>query len=286
MFGMKRKKELEELNDYLTRILSGETTLPPLENKEGELSILRSNIYKAVGRLINIKDYEQESKINLANAMADISHQLKTPLTSITVMNDLLKDETDEEKRKEFIEIQSAQIEKMNWLVQNLLKISKIDSGSVTLKQEKVSLSELVSVSLEPLLVLLELKKINVINEEGTAAGTTVNCDKKWTAEALTNILKNCAEHMEEGGTLSLSYEDNNIYCALRIEDNGSGIAVEDLPHIFERFYRGKNSSPDSVGIGLALSNTIIEKQKGEILVESEEGVGTVFTVKFYKTVI
>ena len=156
MFG-KHHKELEELNDYLTRILSGETTLPPLENKEGELSILRSNIYKAVSRLINVKDYEKESKINLANSLADISHQLKTPLTSITVMNDLLRDETDEKKRQEFIEIQSAQIEKMNWLVQNLLKISRIDAGSVTLKQEKISLKELVDLSLEPLLVLLEL---------------------------------------------------------------------------------------------------------------------------------
>ena len=285
MFG-KRHKELEELNDYLTRILSGETTLPPLENKEGELSILRSNIYKAVSRLINVKDYEKESKINLANSLADISHQLNTPLTSITVMNDLLRDETEEKKRQEFIEIQSAQIEKMNWLVQNLLKISRIDAGSVTLKQEKISLKELVDLSLEPLLVLLELKKINVINEEGGAADVLINCDKKWTAEAFTNIIKNCAEHMDEGGKLSVSYEDNNIYCLVRIEDNGSGIAREDLPHIFERFYRGKNSSADSVGIGLALSNTIIEKQKGEILVESEEGVGTVFTVKFYKTVI
>lgn len=285
MFG-KRRKELEELNDYLTRILSGETTLPPLENEEGELSILRSNIYKAVGRLINVKDYEKESKINLANALADITHQLKTPLTSITVMNDLLKDETDEKKRQEFIAIQSAQIEKMNWLVQNLLKISKIDAGSVTLKQERISLKELVSLSLEPLLVLLELKKINVVNEEGSVSDAVINCDKKWTAEALTNIMKNCAEHMDEGGRLSVSYEDNNIYCAVKIEDNGSGIAKEDLPHIFERFYRGKNSSADSVGIGLSLSNTIIEKQKGEILVESEVGEGSVFTIKFYKTVI
>ncbi|MBO4808604.1 MAG: HAMP domain-containing histidine kinase [Lachnospiraceae bacterium] len=285
MFG-KRRKELEELNDYLTRILSGETTLPPLENEEGELSILRSNIYKAVGRLINVKDYEKESKINLANALADITHQLKTPLTSITVMNDLLKDETDEKKRQEFIAIQSAQIEKMNWLVQNLLKISKIDAGSVTLKQERISLKELVSLSLVPLLVLLELKKINVINEEGSVSDAVINCDKKWTAEALTNIMKNCAEHMDEGGRLSVSYEDNNIYCAVKIEDNGSGIAKEDLPHIFERFYRGKNSSADSVGIGLSLSNTIIEKQKGEILVESEVGEGSVFTIKFYKTVI
>lgn len=285
MFG-KRRKELEELNDYLTRILSGETTLPPLENEEGELSILRSNIYKAVGRLINVKDYEKESKINLANALADITHQLKTPLTSITVMNDLLKDETDEKKRQEFIAIQSAQIEKMNWLVQNLLKISKIDAGSVTLKQERISLKELVSLSLEPLLVLLELKKINVVNEEGSVSDAVINCDKKWTAEALTNIMKNCAEHMDEGGRLSVSYEDNNIYCAVKIEDNGSGIAKEDLSHIFERFYRGKNSSADSVGIGLSLSNTIIEKQKGEILVESEVGEGSVFTIKFYKTVI
>ena len=285
MFG-KRRKELEELNDYLTRILSGETTLPPLENEEGELSILRSNIYKAVGRLINVKDYEKESKINLANALADITHQLKTPLTSITVMNDLLKDETDEKKRQEFIAIQSAQIEKMNWLVQNLLKISKIDAGSVTLKQERISLKELVSLSLEPLLVLLELKKINVVNEEGNVSDAVINCDKKWTAEALTNIMKNCAEHMDEGGRLSVSYEDNNIYCAVKIEDNGSGIAKEDLPHIFERFYRGRNSSADSVGIGLSLSNTIIEKQKGEILVESEVGEGSVFTIKFYKTVI
>ena len=286
MFGRKRKKELEELNDYLTRILSGETTLPPLENEEGELSILRSNIYKAVSRLINIKDYEKESKINLANSMADISHQLKTPLTSITVMNDLLRDEKDEERRKEFIEIQGAQIEKMNWLVQNLLKISKIDAGSVTLKQEKVSLNELVKDSLDPLLVMLELKKINVINDEDEASHAFINCDKKWTLEAVTNIMKNCAEHMDEGGTLSLSYEDNNIYSAIKIKDNGSGIAKEDLPHIFERFYRGKNSSADSVGIGLALSNTIIEKQKGEILVESEVGEGSIFTVKFYKSII
>jgi signal transduction histidine kinase len=199
------------------------------------------------------------------------------------VMNDLLKTEDDEGKRKEFLTTQSNQLDRMSWLIQTLLKLSKIDAGTITMKPEQIQAELLVQEVIKAFEIQMELKNISCKKK---ISDISFNCDRNWTIEALQNIVKNCIEHMESGDVLSISTSDTNIYKEITIEDTGCGIAGEDLPHIFERFYKGKNAGKDSVGIGLALSKTIITSQHGDIIVESTEGVGTKFSVRFYKTII
>ena len=282
-YTRQRYVKLEKLNEYLTGVLAGGEMPEISDQEEGELSILKSNIYKATTMLRYQKELLSEDKIRLAAALADISHQLKTPLTSMMVMNDLLMTEEDPDRRKEFLETQSAQLDRMNWLIQTLLKLSKLDAGTIELKREETSVKELIAASLRPFEIQMELRNISasVSGDE-----MLIKCDKNWTAEALQNIIKNCCEHMDSNGELKIETGDTNLFRQIRISDTGCGIAEEDLPHIFERFYRGKNSGKDSVGIGLALSKTIMESQHGEILVKSEEGIGTQFDVRFYKTIL
>lgn len=297
----RRYKDLEEMNTYLSSVLAGRYDLRPAVNEEGELSLLRNNIYKATLRLQSQNDLLRAEKVYLADMMADISHQLKTPLTSLMMMNDLLEKETSPEKRADFIEIERRQTERMSWLIQTLLKLSRLDAGTVELKQELTSVSALVKESIEPFLIQMDICGLGLAdmtdgtgcrcdeNERPGADGQEQIClmaDRTWTVEALRNIIKNCIEHMERGGRLKIQAEENNLYVAVHISDTGCGIRPEDLPHIFERFYRGKGSSPESAGIGLALAKTIIEKQRGRILADSVPGQGSHFEIRFYKAVV
>ncbi|MBR5420447.1 MAG: HAMP domain-containing histidine kinase [Lachnospiraceae bacterium] len=282
-FTRKRYRRIEELNDYLVRVLAGAESPKPEEEEEGELSILRTNIYKAATTLQYQNELLTEDKVRLAAAIADISHQLKTPLTSMMVMNDLLLEETDAAKREEFLRTQSAQLDRMNWLIRTLLKLSKLDAGTVELKREDTGLRELLTEAIRPFVIQFELREITY---SADIAEGTVCCDRNWTVEALQNIIKNCMEHMGPGGKLSVTAEDTKIYTLISISDTGCGICAADLPHIFERFYKGKNAGKDSVGIGLALSKAIIEGECGEIRAESTEGAGTRFEIRFFKTLI
>ena len=275
--------DIEELNTYLEKVLSDDDPPEILDIEEGELSILKSNIYKVTTKLKYQKELLKQDKVTLATAMADISHQLKTPLTSMMVMNDLLKSEEDGEKREEFLKTQSDQLDRMNWLIQTLLKLSKLDAGSVLLTKEDIAADELIKDVMKPFEIQMDIENISFVSE---ISDTLVMCDKNWTVEAIQNIVKNCIEHMDEGGSLKVSLIDTNIFSQILISDTGCGIAAEDIPHVFERFYRGKNAGKDSVGIGLALAKTIIENQHGEISVKSEAGVGTTFDIKLYKTII
>ncbi|MBE5844583.1 MAG: HAMP domain-containing histidine kinase [Butyrivibrio sp.] len=279
----KRYSQIEEVNSYLVRVLAGDDA-PELDSQEeGELSILRTNIYKAATTLKYQNELLGNDKKQLAAAIADISHQLKTPLTSMMMMNDLLRDEEDSSKRKEFLNTQQAQLNRMNWLIQTLLKLSKLDAGTIELKREQVHDKELINEVIKPFEIQFELRNISL---KKTLTDMTFVCDKNWTIESLQNIVKNCIEHMEDGGELTIETKDTNVFSQITIRDTGCGIAKEDIPHVFERFYKGKNAGKDSVGIGLALTKTIIEEQHGEIKVESTEGVGTEFCIKFYKTII
>lgn len=279
----RRYVAIDRLNSYLVRVLAGDEAPGILDQEEGELSLLKTNIYKATSTLNYQKDLLSKDKLELANAIADISHQLKTPLTSMMVMNDLLKTEDDEGKRMEFLKTQSNQLDRMNWLIQTLLKLSRIDAGTITMKPEEIHAEQLVKEVIRAFEIQMELKNIKCTKH---ISDISFSCDRNWTIESLQNIVKNCIEHMESGDELSISTSDTNIYKEIVIEDTGCGIAQEDLPHIFERFYKGKNAGKDSVGIGLALSKTIITGQHGDIIVKSTEGVGTKFFVRFYKTII
>lgn len=276
-------QKLERLNQYLSLVCSGNYDLRLEENQEGELSILSNNLYKVISTLRTQKEMLEKDKVYLADALADITHQLKSPLTSMTMMTDLLQEEVEEENTKEMLEVIASQLAKMRWLILNLLKMSKLDAGTTQLKREEVQIWDVIRESQAPFLLAMELKKIQIVDK---TQNFIFHGDKNWTVEAVSNMIKNCIEHMQESGKLILETQHTNLYEELVIQDDGCGISAEDLPHIFERFYRGKNSSPESVGIGLALAKTILEKERAEIFVESEEGNGTRFVIRFYHALI
>jgi signal transduction histidine kinase len=280
----RRYSDMKELSGYLRRIYSGDYSLDIRDSVEGELSILKNEIYKVTLILSKQADQLLAEKEQLANAISDISHQLKTPLTSMTVMADLLSSEgLEPDKRKEFTKTLDTQLERMEWLLTSLLKLSKIDAGTINFKKEQVIAAELVDKALKPLLIVMELKDQKlVVEDEGKV---TFLGDCNWSAEALINILKNCIEHTPEGGTIMIQTEDNPIYTGIIITDNGRGIAKEDLPYIFKRFYKGKNAGEESVGIGLAMAKSIVEKQNGDITVTSQPTIGSRFVIKFYKQI-
>lgn len=282
-YTKERYKRIEKLNDYLVKVLARDDAPDILSQEEGELSILANNIYKAASTLKFQNEILRDDKKQLAAAIADISHQLKTPLTSMMVMNDLLYDEDDPSKRREFLKTQSAQLSRMNWLIQTLLKLSKLDAGTIELRREHVLAKELLAEVIKPFEIQFELRGISYKQD---AADMSFACDKNWTVEALQNIVKNCIEHMDDGGELEITTLDTALFGQISIKDTGCGIAQEDIPHIFERFYKGKNAGKDSVGIGLALTKAIIEDQHGEITVNSTEGVGSTFVIKLYKTIV
>ena len=201
VYTVNRYKKIEKLNDYLVRVLAENDTDEILDQEEGELSILKTNIYKTTSTLKYQKELLADDKKNLAAALADISHQLKTPLTSMMVMNDLLVDEQDENKRCEFLKTQSSQLNRMNWLIQTLLKLSKLDAGTIVLKKEDVSSLELIEEAVKPFGIQFELRNIQFKSD---ISDITIRCDKNWTVEAIQNIIKNCIEHMDDGGELSV----------------------------------------------------------------------------------
>ena len=275
-YTKKRFKKISELDNYLSAVCSGNFDLDLPDNSEGELSILKNNLYKIITMLKFQNEALQNDKVCLADSMTDISHQLKTPLTSMMVMTDIIKEEQSPEKRKDFVDIIQAQLEKMRWLIQNLLKLSKIDAGTVEMADKKISAFELVEKSLKPFLITLDIRDISM-----TKSGEDffVHGDDEWLCEAISNIIKNDIEHTHCGGALTIKFNRTALYGLISITDNGCGIDDEDLKHIFERFYRGKNSSPDSIGIGLALSKAIIEKNSGKVEVKSHVGKGTTFEI-------
>jgi signal transduction histidine kinase len=280
----RRYSDIKELSGYLRRIYSGDYSLDIRDSVEGELSILKNEIYKVTVILSKLADQLLAEKEQLANAISDISHQLKTPLTSMTVMADVLSSEgLEPEKRKEFTKNLDTQLERMEWLLTSLLKLSKIDAGTINFKKEQVTAADLIDKALKPLLIVMELKDQKLVIEDTGKVIFLGDCN--WSVEALINILKNCIEHTPEGGTILIQTEDNPIYTGIIITDNGRGITKEDLPYIFKRFYKGKNAGEESVGIGLAMAKSIIEKQNGDITVTSQPSKGTRFVIKFYKQV-
>lgn len=285
IFTRWRYRELEKLSRYLRQISSGDYTLDVRDNHEGELSILKSEIYKVTLMLSEQGSLLKQDKIQLTDAISDISHQLKTPLTSMMVMADLLSEpDLPTVKRTEFTHNIRIQLERIEWLVSSLLKLSKIDARTVQFKKNQIEVRKVIQKALEPVLIPLDIKEqtVSLMGED------TVNFigDLNWTVEALINILKNCIEHTPQGGLIDITFSENALFTEIIIADNGKGIPKEDLPYIFKRFYKGKNASEDSIGIGLAMAHSIITSQNGVIDVTSKSEEGTQFRIKFYKKVI
>lgn len=282
-YNHSESKKINEITKYIEEINRGNYKLNIEENTEDELSILKNELYKITIMLKEVAENSQKDKTTLKDSLSDISHQIKTPITSILIMLDnILSDENmPEDIKKDFIKDIKRKIVNIKFLVESILKLSKIDSNSIKFIKKEVFIKDIINEAVKNVSMLSELKNIEIIVSGDDSIKTI--CDLKWQVEAITNILKNCIEHSYENRKIYINYNQNNMYTELKIEDNGTGIDAKDLPHIFERFYKGKNSSSDSVGIGLALSKSIIESNNGYIQVDSELNKGTTFIIKYLK---
>ena len=283
LYLRKRDKKIKQITNYINQIKNKKYDLNIEENTEDELSNLKNELYKITIMLKEESEISKKDKENLKMSVEDISHQLKTPLTSITIMLDNLKDNPNmEEKTKQkFIFEISKQVEWINWLVISMLKLSKLDANVVQFYDEKINLNKFIGEIIKNLEIPIEVKNQKIIIDGDENVSFIV--DSKWQQEAITNIIKNCIEHNENNGTIYIDYEENSLFTKITIRDEGEGIPKEDLKHIFERFYKGKNSSENSVGIGLALAKNIIEKNNGMINCKSELDKGTEFVIKYMK---
>ena len=279
----KRDRKINQITQYINQIKNRKYDLDINENSEDELSNLKNELYKITVMLKEESEISKKDKDNLKMSVEDISHQLKTPLTSITIMLDNLKDNPnmDENTKQKFIFEISKQIDWINWLVISMLKLSKLDANVVQFYEEKINLKKFIDEVIKNLDIPIEIKNQQIIIE-GNESASFVG-DYKWQQEAVTNIIKNCIEHNKENGKIYIKYEENTLFTKITIRDEGEGMTKEDLKHIFERFYKGQNSSENSVGIGLALAKNIIEKNNGMISCKSELDKGTEFVIKYMK---
>lgn len=282
-YQKQRNRKIQELVDYIRKIEHGIYRIEIEENDEGELSRLQNELYKITVMLRESSELAGQQKKALADSVSDISHQLKTPLTSCLVLLDNLSESENmtEETRRRFLSEITGQLTSVSWLVQVLLKLSRLDAGVVELKEEELSVSALIRGAVEKVGLLAEWKQIDiqVMGEEEPF----IKGDRHWLEEALVNLIKNAIEHSPEDSEIRIQVEDNQVYTCIHVRDFGSGISYEDQKHIFERFYRSADAGEDSVGIGLALAQEIMKRQNGYLTVESEPGQGTVFYMKFLK---
>lgn len=283
VYVISQEKKIKEINDYINGINNKNYTLKIEENNNSELSRLRNELYKTTVLLKETAELSVKEKENLSTAIADISHQLKTPLTSIRIMLDNIQDDPDMEKevREDFLMEISKQIDWISSLVISLLKIAKFDAGTIKMENEEIHVQKLIDSVIGNLAILIELKKIEIITKIDEKA--VFVADYKWQQEALTNILKNAIEHSNQKSKIYIEVENTSVFLKIKIRDEGQGISKVDQKHIFERFYKAKNSSENSIGIGLALAKTIIEKNNGYVNVDSEVGKGTTFEIKYLK---
>lgn len=277
----RRYRTMAHLAEDIDAVLHGRQDISFAQYTEGEVSLLRSELRKMTVRLTEQAELLRQEKVQLAESMADISHQMRTPLTAVNLLLTELSDpDASEEMRQNSLRALRRQVQRMEWLVSALLKLAKLDAGTVRFRRERVALSELIARAAEPLSILMEVKGQRLI----VRASGSADCDSAWTAEAIGNILKNCTEHMGEG-TITVTAEENAVAACIRIRDEGGGIAPEDLPHLFERYYKGRNASEESVGIGLALSRSIAAAQNGTLSAANVQG-GAEFTLKLYKSTV
>lgn len=283
LYDKNKSKKIKEITKMISKINNRQFDIDINDFNEGELSILKNEISKTTTMLRQVADNSVKDKLNLKDSLGDISHQLKTPLTSITIMIDNILDnpDMDEKTRKKFLINIKREILNINFLVMSLLKLSKFDANVVKFNKESVYLKDIIIESIKNVSMIKELKNITI--KVSGDDNIKLLCDFKWQVESITNILKNSIEHTSEYGTVEVNYSENKLYTRILIKDNGKGIDSGDLPHIFDRFYKGKNGSDDSFGIGLSLSKTIIEKEGGSITVKSTPNIGTIFTIKYLK---
>ena len=278
----RRGDRIERLTSAIDRMILDAESIDLSEYAEGELSILKNELDKLANALRGKASDLRRERTLLADSIADISHQIRTPLTAMNLIcAELSAPDTGEAKRLELTRELHSQLSRIDRLVAALLKLARLDADAVRMEPVKIELSALIADALSPIAIQMELKGQEA---EITASGSAL-CDPSWTAEALTNIFKNCSEHMGEG-KLHITAAENPLYSEITVRDEGAGIEKEDLPHIFERFYKGRKSSETSVGIGLALSLAIVSKQNGILKAENAPEGGARFTLRLYRSVM
>ena len=281
-YNHKKENDIKDIIKCIEQINKKNYELQIDSISEDELSILKNEIYKTTIMLKESAENSNKDKINLKKSLEDISHQLKTPLTSILVMLDNIIEEPDMDIniRNDFVRDIKRNVVNINFLVQALLKLSKFDANTVHFIKQENDLKTIIKESIKNVSPLCDLRNINI--EYNAKEKSKIICDAKWQIEAITNIIKNAVDHSKNNSTVTINLSNNNVYSMIEIIDKGEGISKKDISHIFERFYKGENSTSDSIGIGLALAKTIIEEDNGSISVESNK-IGTKFTIKYFK---
>lgn len=281
-YNQKKENDIKDIIKCIEQINKKNYELQIDSISEDELSILKNEIYKTTIMLKESAENSNKDKLNLKKSLEDISHQLKTPLTSILVMLDNIIEDPDMDIniRNDFVRDIKRNVVNINFLVQALLKLSKFDANTVHFIKKEYNLKNIVDESIKNVSTLCDLRNINI--ELTIKNDSKIMCDSKWQIEAITNILKNSIDHSKDNQKVIINVENNNVYSTVEIKDFGDGISKKDISHIFERFYKGENATSDSIGIGLALTKTIIEEDNGNISVESNKN-GTKFTIKYFK---
>ena len=275
-------KEIEKIIKCIEDINHKNYELKIDDLSEDKLSILKQEIYKTTIMLKENAENSLKDKVDLKNGLQDISHQLKTPLTSISIMLENIIDDPDMDSdvRQNFIKQIKREITNISFLVQSILKLSKFESNTIDFNRKEVSIKNIINETIRNVSNLCDLKDVEIkVNDK---CKNNIYCDSKWQVEAITNILKNAVEYSDSGSKVLIECEDNNLYSQIKIIDYGKGMDKEDTLNIFKRFYKGKDSTKDSIGIGLSLSKAIIEEDNGRIAVESEKNKGTIFTIKYF----
>ena len=281
VFTRARYRSIAEISEQIDMVLHNADYLFISESEEGELSILRSEITKMTLRIREQNAALKKEKENLADSLADIAHQLRTPLTSVNLILSLLENNPEETERRELLQETEELLAQMDWLITSLLKLSRLDAGIVVFRSGPVDVRGLVDSALRPLLIPMELH--NIALRADVPEGIEIQGDSDWLAEAIRNILKNCMESAGDQGRIEIACEDNLLYTELTIRDNGAGFEEKELRSLFDRFYRGKNSRAAGYGIGLALCKTIITRQGGTVTAENHPQGGAVFIIRFPK---
>lgn len=281
LFTKDRYKNIARLSYEIDLVLHNDDRIEIGELDEGELSILHSEITKLMLRIREQNNALKTEKIHLSDSLADIAHQLRTPLTSANLILSLLANNPDESKRRVSVRELEELLGRMDWLITSLLKLSRLDAGIVVFQNEPIDLSGLIDTAIRPFLIAMELHNITV--QTDIPQGMTIQGDRGWLSEALQNILKNCLENTGDNGKITVTAADTPLFAEIMIHDSGDGFEKEDLARLFDRFYRGKSSGTSGYGIGLALCKTIITRQGGTITAKNHPEGGAVFTVRFPK---
>lgn len=282
-YYFKRDNEIEKIIKCLEKINQKNYEIDINDVSEDKLSILKHEIYKTTVMLKENTEKGNQDKINLKKSLQDISHQLKTPLTSSIIMLDNIIDdlENDIEIKPEFIKKVKKDISKISFLIQSILKLSMFESNTITFIRKEIPVKKIINSSIENIENLCDLKNIKIVVKDRSKK--KIYCDYRWQVEALTNILKNAVDYSFNDSIIIVEVDNNNTYTQIKIKDFGKGMSEDETINIFKRFYKGKNSSSDSNGIGLSLAKAIIEKDNGRVIVNSLKGEGTTFSIKYFK---